>query len=107
MSEFNAEQFIKITFDIMPRVAEQLQRDWDDTSVSDECLLNKTIGFQTKFNQLLAQYEGELLSKYKMTFREYNEKAKIYEHYIYKYLKEHPDLEKKYTSLKENLKMKI
>ena len=107
MSEFDVELFIKITFDIMPRVAEQLQEEQESKVISDKNLLSKTIEFQTKFNRLLAQYEGELLNKYKITFQEYNEKAKIYEHVVNKYLKDYPELEEKYTLLKENLKMKI
>ncbi|UYP48280.1 hypothetical protein NEF87_004565 [Candidatus Lokiarchaeum ossiferum] len=104
MEKFDVRQFLNIFFDIMAKIANDLQpKKTKILEMTDD--LEKALSFQKTFNDLLIQYEPELEAKYNLTFNKFNENTKMYQYYIDQYLNEQPLILKKYNDLKQQLRL--
>lgn len=104
MEKFDVERFFKITFDIMAKIAQDLKLKKNTLAIcKDE--LEKTLRFQSIFNNLLVKYEPQLIEKYDMTFNDYNRDTKLNQYYIDQYLENHKDIKVKFDIIKLEMKL--
>ena len=104
MEEFDVEQFFTITFDIMERIAAELEPvKKEEYQHFREDPNQAFMDFSFKFRQLMANFQPELMEKYGLSFVEYNEDTKIYREVIDNYCEGHPETREKYENLRKRL----
>lgn len=104
MVEFDPEQFITITFDIMEKVALQAEKVKRTLRAKyPDNAFQLKMDFQVEFREILKKFQPELIQKYNLSFSEFNQNMMLYRESIDEYLSEHPEKFETYWGIRSRL----